>query len=729
MKRFITILLCITLMGTLAIGATSCKRLRGGTEAAKILIARQNLGASAVDTNETIWGMMSKSAEKAQKTISNSQISNSVIEFNGNESRQNGYNAQELTFKDYGNYCEFTDFPIHSSVKSYYNPHVESVEDFAFDTAKTIGKIKNKIGVVDKWIKGFGETQYMLSVKGETEYLYSRDEEGLNYSVAKRHTTENARSVYESISFATFEQDGQVTYGKMKDLYIPGERYESYYDHSSGFRDYVIIDNSRGYWSLMSFNSWADSQSVSFDVCIIKDGVGYCMFLQSTGDSKPEVAWFDVFDPVSGNDYMRIREGSISWSFEVNLGAITKGLKGLRVYGETMDFLEEYGDSYRLYGDTTPFYIISEKGEIAPETKVDNVTYLDGQMDYEVYDRYHSGNIEFIVDKNEGSESVNGAVEDLLGFLNAYGMQACFDGESIGKGVELATLYSEEFPNAYSWNGYPLSNFTNYAKGKQVLFDEYQKGFDEYAKVKDAEVVNSRQRLANGVDFAEFKEFSGGQSEYANGKIKTSGVNAKITDTTLLEVGTAYKLKIGLTKVDKDGNFSSVNTVSLNGGNAGEVTFNEGGISLQANGEYDVPKSLSEGDYMTVAYVSTSDDIRVSEMQPIAFFSVEEGELESTAMAIQTKKSDEKLIVSYSVKLFYDVGVVEGEFSANELEKIMIRKIIVFGYPKDDEMITTDSGVAIENYNEKLKSGRYRLKVLVPTKDGIAEAYVYCTVK
>ena len=59
----------------------------------------------------------------------------------------------------------------------------------------------------------------------------------------------------------------------------------------------------------------------------------------------------------------------------------------------------------------------------------------------------------------------------------------------------------------------------------------------------------------------------------------------------------------------------------------------------------------------------------------------------------------------------------------------MIRKIIVFGYPKDDEMITTDSGVAIENYNEKLKSGRYRLKVLVPTKDGIAEAYVYCTVK
>ena len=228
MKRFITILLCITLMGTLAIGATSCKRLRGGTEAAKILIARQNLGASAVDTNETIWGMMSKSAEKAQKTISNSQISNSVIEFNGNESRQNGYNAQELTFKDYGNYCEFTDFPIHSSVKSYYNPHVESVEDFAFDTAKTIGKIKNKIGVVDKWIKGFGETQYMLSVKGETEYLYSRDDEGLNYSVAKRHTTENARSVYESISFATFEQDGQVTYGKMKDLYIPGERYESY---------------------------------------------------------------------------------------------------------------------------------------------------------------------------------------------------------------------------------------------------------------------------------------------------------------------------------------------------------------------------------------------------------------------------------------------------------------------------------------------------------------------
>ena len=717
-------------MGTLAITATGCKRLKGGTEAAKILLARQNLGESAVDTSVGIWDMMSDTVGKATKTKSNKMISsNSTIEFDANESRQiSGDQAQEMTFKDGGNYYEFSNFPISSSIKETFNPFVESVENFAFDTAKTIGRIKNKIGVVDKWIKGIGEYQYMLSVKGETEYLYKRDTKGDNYSIAKRYTTQDAKSVYESVGFYTYTQNGEIAYGKTKDLYIAGERYESYYDHSSGFRDYVIVENSRGYWSLMRFYSWAEEKSVAFDVCIIKDGVGYCIFLQSDEDNGYQVAWVDIFDPVSGNDYMRVKEYGHSWFFEVSLSAITSGLKGIRAYGETMNELEEYGDSYRIYGDRIPLHVVTEKGEIAPETTFDNVTYKEGLIDYNTYNRFHSGHIEFEVDKTEQGETVESGVEKLLNFLSHYGMQTCFDGESIAKGVDLATVYSEEFPNIYSWNGHALTNYYGYEKGKQVLFNEYQNAIDEYARVKDVEVIRSRQKLANNVDFAKFSEFSLGQATYTNGKINLQNATAKITDTKLLEVGLNYKLKIGLTKVDKEGKFSSVNTVSLSGGNAQEVEFLGEEITLQGAGEYAVSKNLSEGDYMVVAYASTTDDIRVSEMKPLAFLTIEEGAIESTAMEITAKKSNENLIISYAVKLTYDMGIVEGSATGKELEKMMIRHALAFGYPKDGELVTTENGEVIQNYGENLPSGRYRLKIYVPTNDGVAEAYIYCQI-
>ena len=59
-------------------------------------------------------------------------------------------------------------------------------------------------------------------------------------SVYKRYTDENAKNVYEMYIFSL---NGEEIMGRIKLVFIPGERYEFHYAHANGFKDYFITDS------------------------------------------------------------------------------------------------------------------------------------------------------------------------------------------------------------------------------------------------------------------------------------------------------------------------------------------------------------------------------------------------------------------------------------------------------------------------------------------------------
>ena len=130
-----------------------------------------------------------------------------------------------------------------------------------------------------------------------------------------------------------------------------------------------------------------------------------------------------------------------------------------------------------------------------------------------------------------------------------------------------------------------------------------------------------------------------------------------------------------------------------------------------------------------MAYVADTDGLRVSEMQPIAFYEAEEGELESEAMRVTTAKAGNNLLVTYEIQLsVWAVAEENKKYKGSELERVLLREALACGYPKTGESITDENGEEVAK-DEELPAGVYRLKIYLPTADGISEAFVYCEIQ
>lgn len=730
-KRFIATAAGITMLGAAAISGVGCaKKVDGGTEAAKLLLARERLDENALDSSLDFWKEESPSLPTAvSKAVEKSGLTAKALSVKNAADTRGLAITPTAEFTNGENYYEWADFPAYSDSLGSLESFVESVEDDAEEVAKMIGVMKNKVGITDKWVKGVarGSDHYMLRVEDDTEYLYSKNpkqEKGYAaYTVAKRQTRADAKNIYEMYSYYNY-QDG--TTGDIRMQYIPGERYESMYDNSNGFNDYVIVEKSRGYWTTMRFNG-RDGLDYSFDVSVIKDGLGYNTFLTLNGDGEPSAAWYTVFDPVAEREIFRISYSWKSYYINTHFSAIKSGLQSVRVYGDLRNeaYVERGGYEY----SNAPLTLVTANGEVAAGSKVGDVEYTEAVIQYDPMEHFYHGYFALEIDTSEWAPCSE-ALEKLQVFYDSCGIELYCDMDVVERNFSLAKELAESFGSTYEWNGYKLSNLENMRKANEVLYDWYAASKAEYERVKDFETVSARQKLARGVDFASFASMAGGESSYKDGVVTVPTLTANIKDTKLFENGLQYELKIGLALRDEKGELHSENTVALEGGTGAAVTFDGSEMRFEQSGDFVLPKNLSSGEYMVVAYVATAaEGIRVSKMQPIAFLSSEDGSVTSEAMEIQVNKSGENLLVTYSVKLKKEVEIVQikESYTYAEIRQILMREILAAYYPAPNATLENASGDAL-NGDETLTEGGYRMKCYVATADGLAEAYVYCVI-
>ena len=130
-------------------------------------------------------------------------------------------------------------------------------------------------------------------------------------------------------------------------------------------------------------------------------------------------------------------------------------------------------------------------------------------------------------------------------------------------------------------------------------------------------------------------------------------------------------------------------------------------------------------------YIATKNDgIRVSEMQKIAFISIEEGEIDSAAMYIEAISSNSGLMVKYMIKNSRAVVLeaTKNEYSYDEIRKIIMREIVTYGSPYHGAALEYENGDVVDE-EDVLVIGAYRMMCYLPTADGLAQSYIYLTIE
>jgi hypothetical protein len=275
-----------------------------------------------------------------------------------------------------------------------------------------------------------------------------------------------------------------------------------------------------------------------------------------------------------------------------------------------------------------------------------------------------------------------------------------------------------------------MSSFENAQKAREVFLNDTSTALGYYDEVKDFPKSDTKQKLSSSADFAKIDNIVMGENTYKDGVITVSNVGISITDTALFENGLEYVLKLGLALCDEGGNPISVNTVSLKGDNESAISYTGGDIMLNASGNYQVPKNLVEGNYALVIYASDKDGIRTSKMEKLAFVSIEEGKLDSSAMDIEISSINNNLHATYTIKntRYIDMTATKDTYSYNEIRRIVMQEILAYGYPDSSAVLEYENGDDVDK-NASLTKGTYRMIAYLPTSDGLAQSYVYLTIK
>lgn len=723
MKRFVSLLLTICILGSLMLSMAGCglfkKKIDSGTEAAKLLLANERLDENLL--GEKIDIGITEIGKSSANTVQQEPLRVVLTSHTSTAPTATATSSSGHTWSK---------FPAESSSMDEFTQFMNGVEDEVENVAEDIAHMKNNVGVTDKWVK-VGNDKQMLRVFENYDMLIVIDMYD-DIHVYYRYTDENAKNVYEMFSFMSYD-DG--TTGEIRTMCIPGERYEYMFNTSEGITDYFIAENSRGYWMNTRFDYSEDefgNRHSFFQPYIIKDGLGFGSALDmetfENGTSALNNVWYTVFDPASNRELFRVTETSTDYCFALYFPAIRDGLISVSATDVEHDETKDVYQTSALSSLTTKngvYTAISEDDEL-PEGQF---AFTSGYVQYLYFEEIYYGSIDFrIVNKQM---SLDEACLDFSSYASSLGLELYCDMETVAASLEHASLLADGFGDSFEWNGYKMSSIENIEKANGVLLDRFKSARAAYEEVKDYETASSRQKLSNDAHFAELEIVAVGDNSFDGTSVVLSGISALTSDVALFEEGKEYVLKVGLSLLDDEGNPISVNTVALKGTEPVSVAFGGTSITLGTSGSYEIPKNLDSGDYAAVVYIATKDEgIRVSEIQKIAFLSIDEGEIESSAMYVEAIEQNTNLIVRYEIKNQRNITLdgAKETYSYDEIERAIMLEILTYGAPYRGAVLEYEDGTSIEE-GASLSAGSYRMMCYLATSDGLAQSYVYLTVE
>ncbi len=708
MKKTISLVLVVAMMLGIASILAGCKTLRGGGDAAKLLLANERLDEGLLSSDIDVG------LDKPMELAALERMAMLDRVYSGGSQLASAYSWDEFA-KENGTAEQFESF-------------IGNIELSAKYAAEDIARMKSRVGIVDKWVNVNFE-KHMLRVY-ENRDLLIVDGQHDQIDVIYRYTDENANNVYEMYFFIEYDDGG---WGKGKSIYIPGERYEQYIVQSGGNHDYVIMENTRGYWMCTRFSYLPAGEvneytSASFTPLIIKDGFCYAANVSTPyGEDTDElnIGGYSIGDIASGCELLALHESSGRYLFELPFSAIESGL--VSVGADELSHVDgDVRESNMINSFTTVkgSYTVGRHG-------TEGIRIEDGNVRYDFGDEEYSGSVTIGTDFDKDEVSLHTAIAEVVAYLESIGLKLRRSPSDMATALEHARLFAGDFGSSFIWNGYDVSTRENMAAAEADLQADIDAAWAEYVAVKDFETVHIRQRLDSDLDFADLGIVNMGENSYSNGIVSLSGITTQVADTTLFEGGEEYTLKVALSLCDENGNPVSVNTLPLSGGEDIRVAFNGGGVTLTARGDFTVPKNLIEGDYALVVYgANASDGIRVTEMVKVGSFSTYDEDLESEAMDIVVKSVGDTLHVRYTIKNFYSLSLTatKDSYTVAELERIVMREILKHGAPFPDASLEYRSGEKIPD-GAGLGRGEYRLMCYLNTSDGLAQSYIYLEVK
>ena len=698
MKKIISLILSASLLLSSAaiLGSCGIKNKKTGTELAKLMLANERM-----DQTVLIGGV--------------------DIGLNFSTATAEGFVSLPMAFSNGGgSKYSWSDFGAFSSSMHQFESFFINIDNHAKNVADEIMQMKESVGIVDKWV-GDGEMAKMLRVYENSDLLLTYHPGSIG--VYKRYTNDDATNVYEMYSF--WDQGGGES-GDVRMLLIPGERYEYMYNHENGFTDYVIMENTRGYWVCTRFNYGVLDNGaimVSFTPTVFKDDLCYSAFISYRTDIGDSVS-YTVADTKTNRELVSMTKTEFGYGMSLYLSGVKSGL--ISVGSD-----EAYEFDGALFSSTVNV-INSVKGKFNAlefdKIGEGEIGFTGGYIDYNYLFNVQTGSLSFLYMDTEGTSA--DAFSAFEGYVNEMGLTLYRSVDDVSAAMQHAFLLADQFGKTFEWNGYYMDGIDSLEKGIDVLEGQFESAMAEYNGVKDKEIVSGGGRVSLPDSFAELEVGSMGTGSYNDGRITLSGITASIPKSDFLEDGESYALKVALSLCDENGNPISVNTIPLDGGNAPATTVSGERVALMASGEYSVPKNLSRGRYALVVYGATADEgIRVTEMVKIGSFSAVDESLESDAMDIRVTSVESGLYVRYSIKNSYrlSVSATKSSYTIAELEQMINVEILRKGAPYFGAVLENADGSEITAAS--LGKGSYRMLCYLSTDDGLAEAYIYLDLK
>ncbi len=722
MKKLISITLILTLVLSLVLSLSSCAETTTGTEAAKILLARERLNENSIRNSiSSLPGIASSAIAELPP-----EQQDEVIEFLSS-TRYDSTTTERPT----GDYHEWTEFGDNSGGLEAYDTFIHGLNTMAEGIADSIAYLRQNVSITGKWVTtGFIYTRRMMLVVTETaELLFEHDDSYSTDVVNIRYTDENADCVYERYSYYTYDDKG---IGHIKDKCIPGKYYESSYTHYASandelpdFHDYDIAENSRGYWTYIDIDRPSYGES-TIDYYIMRDGIASTVTMGLNENGKVYPKSFAAYELDTRAPLVKKEDFTI----EIYYSAIKDGLAAVRAYGDAYASIEEreHRGNVGYVPRSNDLVIITDEGEwILPGDTRGMIMYDGAQVNYDSIDALYGGHIKLGYVNNVFDMSAMEAVNLGIDYLESYGITLNTNLDYLGESLALATDIAENFPGLIEWCGVTIENYDDVIEAAAVLdgeFEKYRAEYDEAMTYPKAEGFT----LPSNQTFPTIAGFENGTISYADGVITIDGMTLLITDTRLLESGSAYMIKLGAALLDENGNILHANVVPLAGGTASAI-FGGEALSLSQSGSYTLPTGLTAGKYQIVAYAATSDGIRVSEMVPVGYYSELDESFESADMDISVSAENDGLYATYSVSrsLTATLDTIKDSYTVEEIEHAIKTVALRHGYTKAGAQLTTESGAAVAR-DAILTEGTYRMSAYIPSGTGVAEIYIYLTI-
>ena len=658
-----------------------------GTQAAKLLLANERL-----DSNVLSNGLNTLLGNTQNNTVSHGFTSDFIL---GSFGKMNlPFLNQIGTFNKSGNNYEWSNFGDYSNINSFFESYIISMEGTVQQVIQLIDHAKTYISVTDVWV-GDRTSAQMLSVSETSDTLFEYHEYG--YRICKRYTNSEAQNVYETYS----KSDETV----LKTLCIPDQRYEFTLTYAGGDGLYLIMENSRGYWNMLCLSDVGHGSNITN--IMTSSGVSYVFdYYMSNSGTSPEYSILKLLTADRNCDLMSIYGNSVT----IYPSGFT-GIDRLRVTAEESDVIHGSGDSHTaLIREMDGMYstnaasatvILSNGKEIKPEdTFMDEIIRYQHGAVHHVVEGYHA-QLDFMVEGTTTTEVLN----NMATFLKANGLNCKVNLDTILSNAPKGEIFLNQFLDSYNWNGYIINSGANLTAAYQAEIAKYAPYEAMYEAVKDNELksYNEIQQAdnLNDLKFAEIDTASlGNNISYENNIITIDSLTFTISDLTLFEANTLYTIQLGYATpiTSDDGNitydpcsvypFTSENMVYTS--YSGEDTF-----SIQQTATYNNYGILSPGTYHVVAYVTTSEGIRVSELFPLVFSSDVSATENLPLVNLTLSTNENKNLVAkyeYNNDIAVEIENEKDSYTYQEIYQLLINNVISHGELTDTtlEMATDE---------------------------------------